>query len=63
MIEFLITQLFPTNTSRNRTEFSTVPLMIHPLDTRLFFTVAPGLYLAGGTSAILVLIAGSCLKK
>ncbi len=55
MIEFLITQLFPTNTFL-KTEFSTVPLMIHPLEIRLFFTCAPGLYLAGGTSAILELI-------
>ena len=61
--EFLITQLFPTNTSLKRTEFSTVPLIIHPLATRLFFTCAPGLYFAGGRSSIFVLIVGSCLKK
>ena len=50
MIEFLITQLFPTNTFLNSTEFSTVPLMIEPLAIRLFFTQAPGLYFAGGRS-------------
>ena len=32
----MITQLFPTNTSLKRTEFSTVPLIIHPLATRLY---------------------------
>ena len=30
------------------TEFSTVPLIMLPLPTRLFFTTAPGLYFAGG---------------
>ena len=29
----------------------------------LFFTLAPGLYLAGGRSSIFVLTDGSCLKK
>ena len=38
MIEFLIIQLFPTNTFLNRMEFSTVPFIILPLATKLFFT-------------------------
>ena len=47
MIEFLITQLLPTNTFLKIMEFSTVPLMILPLPIRLFLTAAPGLYFAG----------------
>ena len=31
-MEFLITQFLPTNTFLNRTEFSTLPLIIHPLE-------------------------------
>ena len=44
MIEFLITQLFPTNTFLKITEFSIVPLIILPLPTRLFFKDLPSVY-------------------
>ena len=63
IMEFLITQLFPTNTSLNRTEFSTTPFTIQPLDIRLFFTTAPGLYFAGGRSSILDLISRLLLEE
>ena len=48
-----MTQLFPTNVFLKRIEFSTVPLIMLPLATRLFLTMDPGLYFAGGRSLTL----------
>ena len=47
----------------NKIEFSTVPLIIQPLDTKLFFTDEPTLYFAGGKSSTFEYISGYCLKK
>ncbi len=48
----------------NRIEFPYRTIIkIHPLETRLFFTFAPGLYFAGGISSILEYTSGYCLKK
>ena len=38
MMEFFITQFFPTKTFLKRSEFSTYPFTIQPLATRLFLT-------------------------
>ena len=44
-------------------EFFTFPFIMHPLDIRLLFTSAPGLYLAGGKSSTFEHMVGSSLKK
>ena len=53
IMEFLITQFFPTNTFLNRIEFSTLLFTIQPLAIRLLRTSDPALYFAGGRSSTL----------
>ena len=59
MIELRITVLFPTYTSLNKIESDTSPLRIHPLEIKLFLTLDPALYFAGGRSSIFDAIVGN----
>ncbi len=63
IIEFLITVFLPTKTLRNNSEFSKVPLTIHPEEHKLLDTFVPWLNFAGGSSSTLDKILGRSLKN